>query len=92
MHSEVIHSRHSYPAVLLAKQLVDQRSVHPGPLVLRTDLLKNQRPRQIGDQPVSRFLSNITVGNGLYLLLSYEEQEVSLESLQGFITLSVLPT
>ena len=33
MLSAVIVTRHSYPAVPLARQLVDQRSVHPGPLV-----------------------------------------------------------
>ena|SRR3989344_671464 len=33
MLSAVIATRHSYPAVPLAGQLVDQRSVHPGPLV-----------------------------------------------------------
>jgi len=54
MLSAVIHSRLSYPAMLLAEQLVDQRSVHFGPLVLEADLLKNQRLQQIGDQPVSR--------------------------------------
>ena len=54
MLSEVIHSQHSYPAVLLAEQLVHQRLVHSGPLVLGANLLKNQRLQQIGDQPVSR--------------------------------------
>ena len=54
MLSEVIHSRHSYPAVPLAGQLVHQRSVHSGPLVLGANLLKNRRLQQIGDQPVSR--------------------------------------
>ncbi len=43
MLSAVIPTRHSYPAVLLAEQLVDQRSVHPGPLVLGATLLKYQR-------------------------------------------------
>src|SRR3989344_5141996 len=33
MLSAVIVTRHSYPAVPLAGQLADQRSVHPGPLV-----------------------------------------------------------
>ena len=33
MLSAVILSVHSYPAVLLAEQLVHQRYVHPGPLV-----------------------------------------------------------
>ena len=54
MLSEVIHSQHSYPAMLLAEQLVHQRLVHSGPLVLGANLLKNQRLQQIGDQPVSR--------------------------------------
>ena len=54
MLSEFIHTRHSYPAVPLVGQLVDQRSVHLGPLVLETNLLKNRRLQQIGDQPVSR--------------------------------------
>ncbi len=54
MLSEFIRSRHSYPAVPLAGQQTHQRSVHPGPLVLGANLLKNQRLQQIGDQPVSR--------------------------------------
>ena len=33
MLSVLIASEHSYPAVLLAEQLADQRFVHPGPLV-----------------------------------------------------------
>jgi hypothetical protein len=45
MLSEVIHARHSYPAVPLAGQQVDQRSVQLGPLVLESNLLKNQRPQ-----------------------------------------------
>ena len=56
MLSAVIHSEHSYPAVLLAEQLVDQRFVPYGPLVLIRNPLKNQRLQQIGDQPVSRIL------------------------------------
>ena len=54
MLSEVIHSRHSYTAMLLAEQPSHQRSVHSGPLVLGANLLKYQRLQQIGDQPVSR--------------------------------------
>ena len=38
MLSAVIHSEHSYPAVPLARQPVDQRFVHPGPLVVNTKL------------------------------------------------------
>ncbi len=66
MLSELIHSQHSYPAMPRARQLVHQRLVHPGPLVLRANLLKYQRLQQIGDQPVSRFFSCITAWNGLY--------------------------
>ncbi len=68
MLSEVIHSRHSYPAMLLAEQLVHQRSVHFGPLVLEADLLKNRRLQQIGDQPVLRSFSHVTTWDGLYLV------------------------
>ncbi len=47
MLSAVILSRHSYGAMHLAVQPPDQRSVHFGPLVLETNLLKNQRLQQI---------------------------------------------
>src|SRR3989344_5507688 len=47
MLSAVILSRHSYGAVHLVEQPPDQRSVHFGPLVLETNLLKNQRLQQI---------------------------------------------
>ena len=66
MLSEVIRSQHSYPAVLLAEQLVHQRLVHPGPLVLGADLLKFQRLQQIGDQPVLRILLTCYQVYGLY--------------------------
>ncbi len=65
MLSEVILSRHSYSAVPLAGQQIDQRSVHSGPLVLGASLLKNQRLQQIGNQPVSRMFPHITVCIGL---------------------------
>ena len=54
MLSAVILPEHSYRAVLLAEQLVHQRFVLPGPLVLGKRSLKQWRPQQIGDQPVSR--------------------------------------
>ena len=54
MLSALIRSRLSYPAVLLAEQLVHQRSVHPGPLVLGTTLLKTLSPAVDRDRPVSR--------------------------------------
>ena len=47
MLSALIHSQHSYPAVPLARQQVDQRSVHPGPLVLGTNLVKYRRLQKI---------------------------------------------
>src|SRR5919206_3574098 len=54
MLSAVIRSAHSYPAMPLAAQLVHQRSVHPGPLVLRTDPLTSPTPTADRDQTVSR--------------------------------------
>ena len=54
MLSAVIPSEHSYPAVPLAGQLVHQRFVHPGPLVLGTDPLKIPAPTVDRDQTVSR--------------------------------------
>ena len=54
MHSAVIPSILSYPALLLAKQLVHQRYVHPGPLVLRTNPFKYPTPTADRDRTVSR--------------------------------------
>jgi hypothetical protein len=54
MLSAFIRSRHSYPALPLAGQLVHQRSVHPGPLVLGTDPLKFPTPTADRDRTVSR--------------------------------------
>ena len=54
MLSAFIRSTHSCPAVLLAEQLVRQRCVHPGPLVLRTALLKYPAPTTDRDRTVSR--------------------------------------
>ena len=50
MLSALIHSEHSYPAVHLAVQLVDQRFVHPGPLVVNITGLFHQ----LYASPVSR--------------------------------------
>jgi hypothetical protein len=47
MPSAVIPSQHSYPAMLLAEQLVHQWLRPPGPLVLGRDPFKFPRPRQI---------------------------------------------
>jgi hypothetical protein len=54
MLSAVILSERSYPAMLLAEQQIHQRSVHPGPLVLGTDLLKYHTPAVDMDRTVSR--------------------------------------
>src|SRR6202008_3413201 len=54
MLSALIPSTHSYPAMPLAEQLVHQRCVHPGPLVLRTAPLKFPAPTADRDQTVSR--------------------------------------
>src|SRR6201747_203812 len=54
MLSAVILSTHSYPAMPLARQLLHQRYVHPGPLVLRTDPLKSPSPTADRDRTVSR--------------------------------------
>ena len=67
MLSAVIHSRHSYSAVLLAKQPTDQRSVHPGPLVLGTNLLKNRRLQRITTNLSHAFSWSNRIGLYLYL-------------------------
>src|SRR3982751_3901153 len=54
MLSAVILSELSYPAVPLARQLVHQRFVHPGPLVLGTNPLKSPAPTRDRDRTVSR--------------------------------------
>ena len=54
MLSALIPSIRSYPAVPLAGQLVHQRYVHPGPLVLRTAPLKSPTPTADRDRTVSR--------------------------------------
>ncbi len=50
----VILSEHSYPALPLARQLVHQWFVHPGPLVLGATLLKSPTPTADRDRTVSR--------------------------------------
>jgi len=54
MPSAVILSVHSYPALPLARQLVHQWNVHPGPLVLGATLLKSPAPTADRDRTVSR--------------------------------------
>ena len=54
MLSAVILSKHSYSALLLAKQQIHQRFVHPGPLVLRIALFNFPTPTTDRDRTVSR--------------------------------------
>ena len=54
MLSALIRSALGYPAVHLAIQLVLQRCVHPGPLVLGTDPLNSPAPAMDRDRTVSR--------------------------------------
>src|ERR671922_261859 len=54
MPSAVIPSGRSYPAVPLAGQLVHQRCVRPGPLVLGTTPLNSPTPTADRDRTVSR--------------------------------------
>ena len=54
MPSAVILSDHSYPALPLARQLVHQWIVHPGPLVLGATPLKYPTPTEDRDRTVSR--------------------------------------
>src|SRR5674536_354736 len=54
MLSAVITSQRSQPAVLLAEQLAHQRLVRPGPLALRTALLKTPARAADRDRTVSR--------------------------------------
>ena len=54
MPSAVILSDHSYPALPLARQLVHQWIVHPGPLVLGATPLKYPTPTADRDRTVSR--------------------------------------
>ena len=54
MLSALILTERGYPAVLLAEQLVDQRFVQHGPLVLVSDLRKSPTPTTDRDRTVSR--------------------------------------
>ncbi len=54
MLSAVIPSAHSYPTMPLARQLVHQRCVHPGPLVLGETPLNSPTTMPDRDRTVSR--------------------------------------
>ncbi len=52
MPSAFIRTERRYRAMPLVGQLVDERFVLPGPLVLGKSLLRFLRPRQIGDRHI----------------------------------------
>src|SRR5918992_718450 len=54
MLSALLHTGHSYWALPLAGQPTHQRSVGPGPLVLRATLLNSPTPTADRDRTVSR--------------------------------------
>ena len=54
MPSAFIKTARGYPAMPLAEQLVHRRCVRPGPLVLRSALLKYPTPTTDRDRTVSR--------------------------------------
>src|SRR4028119_1457191 len=54
MLSALIRPQRGYPALHLAVQPADQRLVHPGPLVLRTEPRKPPAPATDRDRTVSR--------------------------------------
>src|ERR687896_260797 len=54
MLSAVIPAAHGYRAMPLARQLIHQRRVHPGPLVLGTASRKSPAPTTDRDRTVSR--------------------------------------
>ena len=54
MLSALITSVRSYPTMLLSEQLVHQWYVHPGPLVLGTNLFNFPTPTEDRDRTVSR--------------------------------------
>jgi len=53
MLSAVIPTEHSYSTMLLAEQPIDQRFVHPGPLVVKIHLKMNSYPLFLGAQTIS---------------------------------------
>src|SRR5678810_1458069 len=54
MLSAIIPSAHSYAALPLARQLLHQRCVQPGPLVLGSNPLKSPTPTADRDRTISR--------------------------------------
>src|SRR3989338_2141360 len=67
MLSALINSEHRYPAMLLAEQLVRQRFVHPGPLVLGTNPLKYLAP-VVDRRPTCLTLTQLPIANRKWLI------------------------
>ena len=63
MLSAFIRAEHSYPAMPRVRQLVHQRFVHFGPLVLEVSLLKFLRLWQIGDRHFVTILNYLGTDN-----------------------------
>ena len=61
MLSAFISSIRSYPAMHLAVQLVHQRYVHPGPLVLRTAPFKSPTPATDRDRLQEKFGTKVAI-------------------------------
>ena len=63
MLSALIRTEHSYPALLLAEQLVDQRFVHPGPLVTYSLCSHhNANTRMYANDTNTESISHVTMG------------------------------
>lgn len=67
MLSALIQTKRGYPAVLLVEQLVHQRFVRSGPLVLGAAPLKNRTPIVDRDRTVLHMTSRNSLRHGLYL-------------------------
>src|SRR3989338_4843476 len=71
MLSALILSRHSYPAVLLAEELVDQWSVHSGPLVTYSPISRSadytftRLRRFVGGREVASYLYRPSFSYGM---------------------------
>ena len=75
MLSAVITTEHSYPAMLLAEQLVHQRFVHPGPLVMFYKVKPQTHADLTRNHAELLLLSSITGGiDYIFALLDFEIQ------------------
>src|ERR1700719_2294505 len=92
MHSAVIPSARSYAALRLAPQLLHQRCVHPGPLVLGTNPLNSPTPTADRDRQICYHrLSMESRGPGHFCLALHVAMQLGLYLHEG-ITLRVRRT